>query len=64
MPNLIGQFWVDAEPNLRALGWAGVLVKGADVPNSGQRTNAVVTQSPAPGAGINIDGLITLNFAS
>ena len=64
MPNLMGQFWVDAEPNLRALGWAGVLVKGADVPNSGQRTNAVVTQSPAPGAGINIDGLITLNFAS
>ena len=64
MPNLMGQFWVDAEPNLRALGWAGVLVKGADVPNSGQRTNVVVTQSPAPGAGINIDGLITLNFAS
>ena len=64
MPNLMGQFWVDAEPNLRALGWAGVLVKGADVPNSGQRTNAVVTQSPAPGAGINIDGMITLNFAS
>lgn len=64
MPNLMGQFWLDAEPNLRALGWAGVLVKGADVPNSGQRTNAVVTQSPAPGAGINIDGLITLNFAS
>ena len=64
MPNLMGQFWVDAKPNLRALGWAGVLVKGADVPNSGQRTNAVVTQSPAPGAGINIDGLITLNFAS
>lgn len=64
MPNLMGQFWVDAEPNLRALGWVGVLVKGADVPNSGQRTNAVVTQSPAPGAGINTDGPITLNFAS
>ena len=64
MPNLMGQFWVDAEPNLRALGWAGDLVKGADIPNSGQRTNAVVTQSPAPGAGINLDGLITLNFAS
>jgi serine/threonine-protein kinase len=64
MPSLMGQFWVDAEPNLRALGWVGVLVKGADVPNSGQRTNAVVTQSPAPGAGINIDGPITLNFAS
>ncbi len=64
MPNLTGQFWVDAEPNLRALGWTGVLVKGPDVPNSGQRTNAVVTQSPAPGAGLNFNGSITLAFAS
>ena len=64
IPNLIGQFWVDAEPNLRALGWTGVLVKGPDLPNSGQRTNAVVTQSPAPGAGVNFGGSITLSFAS
>ena len=64
MPNLVGQFWVDAEPNLRALGWTGVLVKGADVPNSGQRTNAVVTQIPPPGSGVNTDASITLAFAS
>ncbi len=64
MPNLIGQFWVDAEPNLRALGWTGVLVKGPDVPNSGQRNNAVVTQIPAPGAGVTFSGSITLAFAS
>ena len=64
MPNVVGQFWVDAEPNLRALGWTGVLVKGPDVPNSGQRTNAVVSQSPQPGAGTNLDGPITLSFAS
>ncbi len=64
VPNLIGQFWVDAEPNLRALGWTGVLVKGPDVPNSGQRTNAVVNQSPAPGTGVNFNGSITLSFAS
>ncbi|MFN8071468.1 MAG: Stk1 family PASTA domain-containing Ser/Thr kinase [Mycobacterium sp.] len=64
MPNLIGQFWVDAEPNLRALGWTGVLVKGPDVPNSGQRTNAVVTQNPAPGAGVNFNGSVTLSFAN
>ncbi len=64
MPNLVGQFWVDAEPNLRALGWTGVLVKGADVPNSGQRANAVVTQSPAAGAGVNVDASIMLAFAS
>ena len=64
MPIVVGQFWVDAEPNLRALGWTGVLVKGPDVPNSGQRTNAVVSQSPQPGAGTNLDGPITLSFAS
>jgi serine/threonine-protein kinase len=64
MPNLIGQFWTDAEPNLRALGWTGVLVKGPDASNSGQRTNAVVTQIPAPGAGVNFNGPITLAFAS
>jgi serine/threonine-protein kinase len=64
MPNLTGQFWVDAEPNLRALGWTGVLVKGADMPNSGQRANAVVTQTPAPGAGVNFNASITLAFAS
>ena len=64
MPNLVGQFWVDAEPNLRALGWTGVLVKGPDVSNSGQRTNAVVTQSPAAGSGVNFNGSVTLSFAS
>ena len=63
MPNLTGQFWVDAEPNLRGLGWTGVLVKAADVPNSGQRTNAVVAQIPPPGAAVNFDGSITLSFA-
>jgi serine/threonine-protein kinase len=64
MPNLVGQFWVDAEPNLRALGWTGVLVKGPDLPNSGQRANAVVSQSPPAGAGVNLDGPLTLSFAS
>jgi serine/threonine-protein kinase len=64
MPDLTGQFWADAEPRLRALGWTGVLDKGADVPNSGQRTNAVVRQSPPPGTGVNFDSRITLNFAS
>ena len=31
MPDLRGQFWTDAEPRLRALGWTGFLDKGADV---------------------------------
>ncbi|KUH85649.1 MULTISPECIES: Stk1 family PASTA domain-containing Ser/Thr kinase [unclassified Mycobacterium] len=64
MPDLRGMFWVDAEPRLRALGWTGSLDKGADVPNSGQRANAVVTQSPAPGASVDFGATITLSFAS
>jgi serine/threonine-protein kinase len=64
MPDLSGQFWVDAEPNLRALGWRGVLIKGADVQNSGQRSNSVVTQSPSAGSPVNEDSPITLSFAS
>ncbi len=64
MPDLRGQFWTDAEPRLRALGWTGGLDKGADVRDSGQRTNAVVTQSPAPGTTMNYDATITLSFAA
>jgi serine/threonine-protein kinase len=64
MPDLRGQFWTDAEPRLRALGWTGVLDRGADVRDSGQRANAVVTQSPSAGTGVNYDSRITLSFAS
>jgi eukaryotic-like serine/threonine-protein kinase len=64
MPDVRGMFWVDAEPRLRALGWTGVLDRSADVPNSGQRTNAVVTQSPSAGAEVNYDSRLTLSFAS
>ena len=64
MPDLRGQFWTDAEPNLRSLGWTGVLIKGADAQNSGQRSNAVVTQSPAAGSAVNFNQSITLSFAS
>jgi serine/threonine protein kinase len=64
MPNLVGQFWTDAEPRLRALGWTGGLDRGGDVQNSGQRTNAVVTQSPSPGTPVSFGATITLAFAS
>jgi serine/threonine-protein kinase len=64
MPDVRGMFWVDAEPRLRALGWTGVLDRGGDVQNSGQRPNAVVTQSPSPGTGVTYDSRVTLNFAS
>jgi serine/threonine-protein kinase len=64
MPNLVGQFWTDAEQRLAALGWTGSMDKGADVQNSGQKTNAVVTQSPAAGTPIKFGDPITLSFAS
>lgn len=62
MPDLSGMFWTDAEPQLRALGWTGVLVKGADVDAGGDKHNRVVYQSPAAGQGVNKDGNITLKF--
>ena len=64
MPDVRGMFWVDAEPRLRALGWTGGLDRGGDVQNSGQKTNAVVTQSPAPGSPVSFGSTITLSFAS
>jgi serine/threonine-protein kinase len=64
MPDLRGMFWTDAEPRLRALGWTGFLDKGADARDSGQRSNAVVTQSPAAGSAVNFDATITLSFAA
>jgi serine/threonine-protein kinase len=65
MPDVRGGFWTDVEPNLRnAYGWTGQLIRSPDVQNSGQRTNAVVTQSPQPGTPVNKDAPITLAFAS
>jgi eukaryotic-like serine/threonine-protein kinase len=64
MPDLTGQFWADAEPRLRALGWTGMLDKGADVAGSDQQRNRVVYQSPSPGAGVNRDANVTLKFGS
>jgi serine/threonine-protein kinase len=65
MPDVRGGFWTDVEPNLRnAYGWTGQLIRAPDVQNSGQRTNAVVTQSPAAGTAVKFGDPITLAFAS
>ncbi len=64
MPDLTGMYWTDAEPQLRALGWTGILVKGADVPGGDQARNRVVYQSPSAAAGVNRDANITLKFGS
>ena len=62
MPDLIGMFWTDAEPRLRALGWTGVLDKGPDVDAGGSQHNRVVYQNPPTGVAVNRDGIITLKF--
>jgi eukaryotic-like serine/threonine-protein kinase len=62
MPDLTGMFWTDAEPRLRALGWTGVLDKGADVDAGGSQSHRVVYQNPPAGSGVNRDGLVTLKF--
>lgn len=62
MPDLAGMFWTDAEPQLRALGWTGMLIKGADVDAGGSGHNRVLYQSPSAGQGVNTDGNITLRF--
>ena len=62
MPDLSGLVWTEAEPQLRALGWTGILVKGADVDAGGSQNNRVVFQSPSAGQGANRDGSITLKF--
>lgn len=62
MPDVTGMFWTDAEPQLRALGWTGILVKGADVDAGGAGHNRVLYQTPAAGQGVNTDANITLRF--
>lgn len=64
MPDLRGQFWADAEPNLRGLGWTGSLIKLPNADNSGVRSNGVVTQSPAAGSAVDFGAAITISFAS
>lgn len=63
MPNLRGQFWDDAYPQLASLGWTGTLVKLPNAQNSGVPSNGVVTQDPAPGTPITFGAPITLSFA-
>jgi beta-lactam-binding protein with PASTA domain len=64
MPDLVGMYWMEAEPQLRERGWRGVLVKAPDVPAGPQDRNRVMTQEPPPGEHINRDGQITVQFGS
>ena len=62
MPDVMGMFWIDAEPRLRALGWTGALDRGPDVDAGGSQRAKVVYQSPPAGSGVNRDAFITLKF--
>jgi eukaryotic-like serine/threonine-protein kinase len=62
MPNLGGLYWVEAEPQLRELGWKGVLYKAGDVPGGPAQRNRIVSQDPMAGATVTNDAQITLRF--
>lgn len=63
MPDLRGMYWTDAEPQLRALGWVGVLSKGTDIANSPYPLHSIAAQQPTPGQPVQTDGLIEVQFA-
>ena len=63
MPSLTGQFWVDAEPLLRSMGWTGELNKLSNAQNSGYPSNSVAQQSPAAGTPLKFGDSVTLSFA-
>ncbi|MEU0497162.1 Stk1 family PASTA domain-containing Ser/Thr kinase [Mycobacterium sp. NPDC006124] len=63
MPPLLGQFWVDAEPLLRSMGWTGELNKLPNAQNSGYPTNSVATVSPAAGTPLKFGDSVTISFA-
>lgn len=63
MPSVMGKFWVDAEPQLRSLGWTGDIIT-EDVPSDGNNRARVVFQDPQPGAGVNYNATIKLRFGT
>jgi eukaryotic-like serine/threonine-protein kinase len=63
MPNLVGKYWTDAEPQLRGLGWEGELILGGKIPGDPADRNRIVSQDPAAGTKHGKDTAITLTFA-
>ena len=64
MPDLIGKYWSDAEPELRAAGWRGMLIKGPDVVAAQRDRNRILRQDPPRGARLGPDTVITVRFGS
>jgi eukaryotic-like serine/threonine-protein kinase len=63
MPDITGKYWVEAEPQLRGLGWNGMLVLGDEVPGDPADRNRIVLQDPSAGTEHEKDVVITLRFA-
>jgi eukaryotic-like serine/threonine-protein kinase len=49
---------------LKSQGWAGVLVKGPDMPASSADRNRILAQEPPAGQHLDTDGEITLRFGA
>lgn len=62
MPNVVGMYWSDAEPQLRAAGWTGLIVKASDVPVAAGDRNRIMAQTPTPGEHLETNATITLSF--
>jgi serine/threonine protein kinase len=64
MPDLTGLFYAEVLQRLQSAGFVGPLLKGDDVPGTGDQRAKVVRQDPLPGVGVNKDGTITVNYGS
>jgi len=62
MPNVVGQFWADAAPLMRSMGWVGGVEKLPDAHDSGYPYSAIVTQNPSEGQRVPTDIVIQLQF--
>ena len=64
MPNLLGKFWTDSEPLMRAMGWEGAVVKLPNARDTGYPPSAIVKQDPPAGQRVPKDIAIQLQFAA
>jgi serine/threonine-protein kinase len=62
MPDLVGKYWTRVEPQLRTLGWTGMLVRGDDVFGGPANVNRIMSQDPPAGTRQAKDVTITVRF--
>jgi beta-lactam-binding protein with PASTA domain len=64
MPSLLGKYWMNAERELRSLGWTGSLDKGPDIPVEPENRRRIIRQTPSAGEHIKSDDRITIQFGN